>query len=78
MSKNVRRFESEDMEAGEYLEGCEPLRVGASQSVRFVHRPCRAVRPPAAGAPDVACHKFVPTESRAARPSAVSDLFVGG
>ena len=35
---------------------------------------CRAVRPLAAGEPKAACLQFVPTVSRAARPSADSGL----
>ena len=38
---------------------------------------CRAVRPLAAGEPTAACRQFMPSVSRAARPSAVSELFMG-
>ena len=37
---------------------------------------CRAGRPLAAGEPKVVCEQFVPSVSRAARPSAVSALVV--
>ena len=44
----------------------------------FMQRLCRAVRPPAASEPVVARKEFVPTVSRAARPSAASGLCVVG
>jgi len=60
----------------ELRERSEPLRVGVLESVWFVQALCRAVRPLAAGEPEVACRQFMPTVSRAARPSAVSALVV--
>src|SRR5688500_19671079 len=62
----------------ELREGSEPLRESVLESVWFVQALCRAVRPLAAGEPVVACGQFVPTVSRAARPSAASGQFVSG
>ena len=60
----------------ELRERSEPLRVGVLESVWFVQALCRAVRPLAAGEPEVACRQFMPTASRAGRPLALRALVV--
>jgi hypothetical protein len=64
------------MQVAQCYERGWPLRVGALPSVWFVRALCRAVRPLAAGEPGGRAWRFVPTVSRAARPSAGSDLVV--